>query len=188
MRPEFREAFREAIYFFKCLRGFFLSHHPDCQNYDSDVIRVGHLRLCKGCFIGYGLALLLFLLFILVQPVNDLFKQIDTLTLCLLGVILAGTQVLRVFYQLNSRWFKTLQKTAFGTGLFFLAVSLVLFDADLLTKIIIYALSFVVAGGVLSLARPYYILKTCKGCSWEQNWNECPGFGKMIDKDHHVDK
>jgi hypothetical protein len=188
MRADIVEAFREAKYYLICLRSFFLSHHPDCKDFDSDVIRFGTLRLCRGCTIGYGLALVLFLLFILIPSINDLFRQRDTLVLGLLGVILAGTQLLRVLVQINSRAFKTLQKAAFGTGLFLLASSLILYDAPLATKIIILLISLVIVGGILSLARPYYILKTCKECSWHQNWDDCPGFDQMACRDRVVQR
>ena len=41
-----------------------LSHHPLCDVYDSHVLKIGSIRLCKGCLYGYTPAYTIILMFI----------------------------------------------------------------------------------------------------------------------------
>ncbi len=182
MWAEFQEAFREGRFHIRNLRCFLFSHHPDCQNFGSDVLDFNGFKICKGCTIGYGLALIFTLSFIFIDPVNDLFRSMDPWLLFTAGGLLAATQLIRGLFGMNRSLFKYLQKTFFGTGLFFLICALVISDFSLIVKIVLMAAFLIIGGAVLAFFRPWYLIRTCRKCKWEQDWDRCPGFKIITDR------
>jgi len=55
-----------ALLTLKSFFPLFLSHHPECKHFKGHTIKVGKVRLCIGCFIGYPSAILgIFLIYVI---------------------------------------------------------------------------------------------------------------------------
>ena len=81
---------------------FFSSHHPKCDQFDSDTIGLGRFRICKGCTL-VSLSLLLTIM-ILIFPLFD-YKIITfpyRVILLIAGGLMASSQLIRARILINN--------------------------------------------------------------------------------------
>ena len=179
MRPELKEAFGEARYYLKSLSVFLLSHHPGCRHFEGDTIRIGKLRFCKGCTIGYSLALSLMVFYMVIFSVYGPFIPVGPFVLILLGALFGSTQLVRAIFRRMSPAMKTVQKAALGLGIALVVIGILEIPASAFTRMFLLLGLLLVIGITSAVLRPWYILRTCRECEYESEWERCDAFREL---------
>jgi len=160
---------------FPKLLPFALSHHPDCKQYRNDVIRLGRVRLCRGCTIAYGLVLVIITSYLVLSPLRDLFNGISPVLIIGIGVLLGFVQVVRAVFRKMGIIGKSLVKVSLGIGISMILIGILRlelgFTATYWTIIGLFLL-YGVVGGTL---RFLYMKKTCEECEFKADLKECKG-------------
>jgi hypothetical protein len=151
------------------------SHHPDCKPYRNDVIRIGKIRLCRGCTISFTIAGVMILLYLLSRDVRIMFDRMGPEILLPAGVILGMFQVLRAFVRRMGIPMKTLIKIALGVSISLIAIGVI--ELDLSRSMTGWALFglFILYGLFGAPLRFYYMKKTCEECEYKADLGECEG-------------
>lgn len=157
---------------------FFLSHHPECENFKGHTINCGKIRLCIGCFIGYPTAIItIFLLGIFDK--NNLFSSDFFL---ILSFVFLGTFFLSVLNLTKIKIIKIIQKFLIGLGAALLFNWLMERPSSRsvnlrTTSVIFYGILI-----LLNLYHAYGILGSCYRCKTPFNWGVCSGFCKIRER------
>ncbi|MFW9922690.1 MAG: hypothetical protein ACFFDW_05290 [Candidatus Thorarchaeota archaeon] len=158
-----------------------LSHHPACDVYDSHVFKIGKLRLCRGCFLSYPPLYALLIIYVAWPEAKDFFLT-NGLWFDNLWWFVISFGILAIFGRLLGRYsifIKDLSK--FGRGAwagFLIIVALTQFWPFKVAALVI------VLGGMtfLSFHRGKAMEKTCNECSWNSNFDSCPGWGNLANE------
>ncbi len=151
---------------------FFLSHHPDCTEFESHTIKFAGLKLCIGCFVGYPTAIITFL-------VVDYFSFIDIIPVrffFLLSIVFLSFFFLSPLGLIKNKILKICQKILIGIGAALLFIWIMeLPNLKRLNLYIAYnTLYFLLL--VLNLYHVYGNLSKCYKCGTPFDWGKCPGF------------
>ncbi|MBY8990320.1 MAG: hypothetical protein KGD58_06160 [Candidatus Lokiarchaeota archaeon] len=157
---------------------FFLSHHPECENFKGHTINCGKIRLCIGCFIGYPTAIItIFLLGIFDN--NNLFSSDFFL---ILSLVFLGTFFLSLLNLTKIKIIKIIQKFLIGLGAALLFNWLMerpsSRNANLRTTFVIFYGILI----ILNLYHAYGIMGSCYRCETPFNWGVCSGFCKIRER------
>ncbi|MGA1794177.1 MAG: hypothetical protein ACMUHM_09510 [Thermoplasmatota archaeon] len=178
-----RGLFKDILRGFPKLLPFALSHHPDCPPYKADVIRIGKVRLCRGCTIAYGLALAIIAIYLLIEPVRDMFGVFSPFLIMGAGIFLGLFQIIRAVFRKMGVVGKSLIKIVLGIGISLILISI--FELDLgfavtYWTIIGLFLLYGVLGGAL---RFHYMKRTCEECEFKADLKECKGMSVVRELD-----
>lgn len=91
---------------------FWFSHHPQCDNFASEIISIGRYRLCRGCTAVYSSALITSLLVIMLRPFNA--WPLEHVGLMVL--LISSPTWLGVLVRFKQRWIKDLIRVSLGIG------------------------------------------------------------------------
>jgi hypothetical protein len=156
-----------------------LAHHPNCEEFESHVFKIGKLRLCRGCFLSYPLAYALPLIFIFWQAAHDFFLAkalwFHNLLWFAIGFILLT--IITYFTRRFSKIINDLYKITRGALLGFLLIVAI---AEIRTPNWYLSLisGVMILGGLfyLSMKRGKDMEKTCNECEWGADFYSCPGW------------
>lgn len=169
---------KKFLLYGKSFLPFFLSHHPECENFKGHTVNCGEIRLCIGCFIGYPTAIItIFILGILDK--NNFFSSDIFL---LLSIVFLGTFFLSLLNLTKIKIIKIIQKFFIGLGAALLFNWLMARpysrSANLRTTFVIFYGILI----ILNLYHAYGILGSCYRCETPFNWGVCSGFCKIRER------
>ncbi len=159
-----------------------LSHHPNCETFDSHVFKIGKLRLCRGCFLSYPPLYALVAMYIFWVPSRDFFLReaipiVDNLWWFVIGfgILTFASRLLGQYHII----IKDISRLSRGiwTGL----LVLVIISQHWGFKI---GAALIIIGGMtyLSLQRGKDMERTCDECEWHSNFSSCPGWDGISEK------
>jgi hypothetical protein len=158
--------------FFQRYGSLLLSHHPDCDKFKHHTINIGSFHFCIGCFIGYPTALIFILLF----NSFKIYLLIKANVLLLFGVIFLSFFILSPLRLTKHKIVKILQKFFIGIGSAFLFWWIWTLTTDLFLNLFIFSIIFGAIIIFLNGYHAYSFLKVCRTCKYKTNWQNCPGF------------
>lgn len=163
---------RKSLLYGKSFIPFFLSHHPECENFKGHTIKCGKIKLCIGCFIGYPTAIIALLLLRIFDK-NELFNS-DFFFF--LSVIFLGTFFLSPLNLTKNKTIKIIQKFLIGLGAALLFNWIMERSYPKSVNVITAFITFYVIIIVLNIYHAYGILGSCYKCETPFNWGLCSGF------------
>ena len=163
---------RKALLYGKSFIPFFLSHHPECENFKGHTLKCGKIKLCIGCFVGYPAAIITLLL-IRILGKNEFFNS-DLFFV--LSMIFLGTFFLSPLNLTKNKTIKIIQKALIGLGAALLFNWIMERPYSKSIKIRMIFIIFYVLLTVLNVYHAYGILSPCYKCETPFNWGLCSGF------------
>lgn len=163
---------RKSLLYGKSFIPFFLSHHPECENFKGHTLKCGKIKLCIGCFIGYPTAIITLLL-IRILGQNEFFNS-DLFFI--LSMIFLGTFFLSPLNLTKNKTIKIIQKFLIGLGAALLFNWIMERPYSKSINIRTTFITFYVLLIVLNLYHAYGILGSCYKCETPFNWGVCSGF------------
>lgn len=144
------------------------AHHPTCHLFAGDVYHLGGVPICRGCAATLPAFVLTLLPAVLLVPETHA-----------VAVLLAATAL--AIPQLSTyviRWpgaARIAAKTIGGVGAGLVVAAYWLWDATLGPKAVV-GVGLVAAGSLGQGLRLRTIVRTCRACPWNMDWEHCPGF------------
>ena len=169
-----RNIFRICRDFIRITGPHLLSHHPHCRMYDRDVLRIGKIRLCSGCFIAYPTAIAV----IVYGSVTGLSYQYPWYYYMISGIIVGLSQFISLFGR--GERFRHLIKFFLGLGIGLTTIGVFRFPVHICLSILIFYL-LVVLAGFFANKRVLKIENICEKCKYKKDWYHCPGLKKVHD-------
>jgi hypothetical protein len=163
---------------FSAARPIITSHHPLCEQFKNHTFRLFGRDFCIGCFIGYPVGFLTFLLIYLFNLPSLLVPY----TFFIISVVFALIYVFISKFFTGSKKVKILSKFFIGIGSGFLLSSILTLDSPLWLRILIGFLIIQTIITILGLKRMRSIKKTCNLCEWKKDWKRCPGMKVIQEK------
>jgi hypothetical protein len=168
--------FQRIKYFFKGLKPLILSHHPKCEKFDEHSFIIKGKRFCYGCYIGWPVTFITIIISMIIQiqtyfSLGDLFNM---------GFILCCSYVLSLIKLTKIKIIKIISKVLIGIGLGFIISSIILTEFPLWFKILIILVFLQITTVGVNLKRIYEIEKICKQCSYNEDWDNCPGMKESM--------
>ncbi len=163
---------------FSAIRPIITSHHPTCEQFKNHTFRLFGRDFCIGCFVGYPVGFLTFLLIYLF----DLPSLIPPYIFFIITVIFAFIYLFISKFFTGSKKVKILSKIFIGMGSGFLLSSILTLDFPLWSRILISFLIIQTIISILGLKRMRSIKKTCNLCDWKKDWKRCPGMKVIHEK------
>ncbi|MCF2140274.1 MAG: hypothetical protein K9W44_09500 [Candidatus Lokiarchaeota archaeon] len=160
---------------------FLLAHHPKCEQFEDDTIKINNTNLCIGCFT----AIPTFFIILIIGLITSYFQNLTTKSLVLIGIILSSGYILGKFNFHKIKWLNIISKGMVGAGGAFLVSILWKLPFSPIGRIIMVfvILQFAFLGhGIL---RAISIYHTCQKCEFKLNWRECPGMKEIT---YNLDK
>jgi hypothetical protein len=174
----FAEAQRVLVMVFPLL----LSHHPICKEYMPDMLKIGRVHLCKGCFLGYSFSLLVLAIYFILIPVTSWDIEAGPELLIPVGIVLGSLQFARAFIRRAPSWWKTVQKLLLGAGIASIIIGIIELPIDLLYRSLILFSCFLIYGLLGAALRLHYLKMTCNECRFEGDWERCEGLSGLYEK------
>ncbi|MFW9951733.1 MAG: hypothetical protein ACFFKA_16580, partial [Candidatus Thorarchaeota archaeon] len=153
----------------------FLSHHPDCQKFKGHTLKIGKIKLCIGCFIGYPSALL----GIFIIRVTNLHNFVPYECFLWIALPLLLTFILSFTNLTKIKVIKIIQKMLIGLGASFLFWWIWYSPLSNQAKLIQFILTFGIILSILNIYHVYGFLSACYKCETPFSWNKCLGFQKI---------
>jgi len=163
---------RKSLLYGKSFIPFFLSHHPECENFKGHTLKCGKIKLCIGCFIGYPTAIITLLLLRIFDK-NEFFNS-DLFFV--LSMIFLGTFFLSPLNLTKNKAVKIIQKFLIGLGAALLFNWIMGRSYSKSVNIGTAFITFYVIIIVLNIYHAYGILGSCYKCETPFNWGMCSGF------------
>ncbi len=151
---------------------YLLSHHPHCRTFQDDVLHLGQIRLCAGCFIAYPTALIV----ISYSLLTDLAFLYPWYYYILPGFFLGSFQLLSLFGK--GERFRHLIKFTLGLGIGLTTIGVFRTGLHICLSLYIFYMLVMFSGMLVNL-RARKIEKICEKCRYKKDWYHCPGFGKL---------
>ncbi|MEM3341470.1 MAG: hypothetical protein QW728_02130 [Thermoplasmata archaeon] len=148
---------------------YLLSHHPLCSEFDTDVLIIGRIKLCTGCFISYPIAAGLILLKKLAG-----FPDVEWYVFFTAGAMLGILNLLSTAGYTNTRTTKVFIKVALGIGLGWTFLGIIYAPLTTLLKAAVFIFATLAIFG-LSLMRYFSIRRVCRRCRWKGDYKVCEG-------------
>lgn len=163
--------------YFKVFKPILLSHHPNCDRFKNHIIKIGNLKFCIGCFIGYPSAIIsIFIIFFLKSII-----QIESIFFLWIGIIFLSFFVLSPFNLTKIKFIKIIQKALIGIGAAFLFWWIWTLPNSFFDNFMLYLIIFGIILTILNLYHAYGFFRVCKKCNYSLNWKNCPGFKNYFD-------
>jgi len=150
----------------------FLSHHPQCEQFKGHTLKLGNLRLCIGCFVGYSSAIItLFLI-----NIFKLEEHIPLSYFLFFSIIFLATFILSPLTLTKIKAIKIIQKILIGMGGTFLFIWIINLPNSPKENFLIFFITFSILLSVLNSYHVYGFLHTCYQCETPFDWGNCAGF------------
>lgn len=163
---------KSTILILKSFLPLLLSHHPECKRFKGHTIKIGKVRLCIGCFIGYPSALLGIFL---IDNLN--FRTIISLQAFLtIGIVCLSFFFLSFTRLTKIKIIKIIQKFFIGIGSSFLYWYIGYQPISLSERYFIFNIVFGIIITVLNLYHAYGFYTNCHKCDIPFGWHICEGF------------
>ncbi|MFW5928664.1 MAG: hypothetical protein ACOCSL_05605 [Thermoplasmatota archaeon] len=169
MAEKLKNEFREFLHVLRENRKYFLSHHPDCSEFEDDVYHFMGKKFCVGCFTAYPTAGIIIMLWILGLI------RISTTYAFLIGLSLGSIQFLSLTSISDMKFGKIIIKVFLGLGIGFFIIAIFSLPVTLVLRLLLFFISLNVAG-FFSFLRMRKIKARCEECEFEKDWSICPGF------------
>ncbi|MBD3255740.1 MAG: hypothetical protein GF383_11655 [Candidatus Lokiarchaeota archaeon] len=170
-----KQKIKEILTYAWCFLPLLLSHHPDCNNFRGHTLKCGKFKLCIGCFVGYPVAIITYL----IMRTFNLAKYFPHDSLFIISIIFLSTFVLSPLNLTKIKIIKVAQKAFIGVGAAFLLVWIRNLPNPRMTNLLIMFIVFSLIIFVLNLYHVYGFLKTCYKCETPFDWGNCPGFDEI---------
>lgn len=153
------------------------AHHPSCKRYDSDVFKIGRIRLCIGCTMMYP-TFFIASIAILALSIEG-YVRWDLLLM--LTPLFYSTLLLKYLGLTSLKPVKVVVATFLGAGLacFFWGGILMPYGVFIVLPLFIL-INLAVAYSAKYRARSLF--KNCGRCAYRMNWVRCPGLRDIIRK------
>jgi len=161
--------------YLRSLGPLLLSHHPICDEFNSHFIKVGKIKLCVGCFIGYPTVII----GIILLGAFKLPALLGSELVLMIAFILMSTFILTPLNLTRLLSVKILQKILIGLGSCFLFYYIWMLPNPFLINFVLFLISFGALSALLNLYHFLGIHSTCKKCSFAGEWENCPGFKEI---------
>ena len=178
------ESCSQAVQIFRIIWPYLLSHHPSCEAFRPDTLKLGRVPVCRGCIITYPVAVSVVLLVVAVRRTEPSLLP-DLRFLIALGTVFAAPQLVRGLIVNKSglgtgtRVLRTLVKVSLGLGIGSVAAGTHLLLTDPLLKILTFLLLYALYAGAGGLFRLWYIQRRCGLCPYGGDWQVCVGFERL---------
>lgn len=153
-----------------------LSHHPECETFDSHVFKIGKVRICKGCTLSYPPAYGIPILFIAWGLARDFILASDFYIQNIWWFVI-GTGIIAIgnhFMKPLSLFINDLAKVTRGIFAGFLILAILIVTPWYFKFI---PLAVIAAGLVwMSVKRQKDMSTTCTECEWQNDYENCPGW------------
>ena len=147
------------------------AHHPPCATFQTHTLRLGRIRLCIGCFIGYPsavVALLVSFNFLSQFPWSPWW-------LVIFGIVFVLSQLWSFFSFSQRKLIKIIQKMLIGTGSgMILAGVFNILDQPLWMKILSLWSTILLIIGPIGLFHYFTMKSVCNQCQQKQDLGYCP--------------
>ncbi len=134
-----RERIRFLIKRILVFSPFWFSHHPPCDNFSSEVIKIGNFRVCRGCTIVYVTTIFIIVIILLFRPFSG-WKLLEITALVLMITIPTWVAV---FHRFTRRLVKDVVRATLGISLG-IAISELVIQGNFLIKMAIFIAIMVV--------------------------------------------
>jgi hypothetical protein len=164
--------FSRSWAYVRSLKPLLLSHHPNCQNFENHIFKIGKYRFCIGCFIGYPVAIItvVVLYFLLNLP------EIDPNILFWIGVGFMTSFILSPLKLTRYKPIKIGQKILFNIGGAFLFWWTWSFTRSLIINLLLFIGLFSIFFALVNVYHSYGLYTICRECEYHLQWELCPGF------------
>ena len=152
-----------------------ISHHPECEEFKNHTLKIGPLRFCIGCFIGYPTAIISIIILNLLE-IQFLFDSITHLSI---GLFSFSFFILSPLNLTKQKRIKIMQKFCIGIGSSFLFWWVWTLSSNMIVNLIIFIIVFGTIIVILNGYHAYSFLKICRACKYKSDWRICPGFRKV---------
>jgi len=164
--------FKSALLTLKSFLPLIISHHPECEHFKGHTIKLGRVRLCIGCYIGYPSAILGILLIDILNLRSffslQAFQNIGILFLLFFFLSFTGITNIKII--------KIVQKFLTGIGSSFLFWSIWYQPISYNERYFTFATVFGLIIAVLNLYHVYGFYRNCHRCDTPFGWHVCTGF------------
>lgn len=167
---------QKITYFFKGIRPLILSHHPNCEHFYDHTFEFRGKRFCYGCYIGWPVAIITLVILLIIQIQQYIYLG----TLFQIGFFLCCAYLLSIFKLTKFKIIKIASKIIIGIGLGTMFASIILTEYPLWFKLLIIVILMNITTFVVNLKRGYEIDKICKACSYQDDWENCPGMKESM--------
>jgi hypothetical protein len=96
-------------------------------------------------------------------------------TLMIVGALLGSSQLIRALFIDMPPLIKTVQKLMLGAGIALFTMGIMEMEISVILRILLFSGIAFVFGIVGAFLRIGYIRKTCRKCSYEEQWEVCDG-------------
>lgn len=170
-----RTLYSDLINFSKAVWPHLLSHHPHCRAYDRDVLHIGGLRFCAGCFIAYPTAVAV----IAYSLATGIFLMYVWYVFMVPGILLGMFQFLSLYGKAER--FRHAIKFAMGVGIGLTTIGVFRLPVHICLSVYIFYM-LVMLAGILASKRVIKMENICKRCPHSEDWENCPGLRKVHDE------
>ncbi len=157
---------------------FYFSHHPLCNNYRQEVLKIGSWYICRGCFCVYSSTLVSLLITIFINPFNTFsFGEVFLLVL-----IVSSPTWIGLFFNFRNRTIKDLLRISLGLG-WGIALGELWLQPSWSDKLAIFLLMITfwfIFRKIRNFQSGKKPLILCRNCI-ELNNNACPGYKKQFE-------
>lgn len=186
-----KEKYLIAVKTLIAITPFFLSHHPECDDFDDHVFKIGKIRLCQGCTAMYsGLIILILLVWnhILILPQDFLISFI-------IGSLLFFPTIVQLKFGFKNRSYRIISRWLIGFSIGIYLWSAWIFPVSF--KIPLYYFPFIRIWGIFTFFFVFFgiqnlhMIKTrnlwLKQYSNDQQSPRCTGFRSLWIKLNKID-
>ncbi|WP_457916864.1 hypothetical protein [Candidatus Lokiarchaeum ossiferum] len=165
----------------RALRPILLSHHPLCETFSNDMhtFKIGHRKLCIGCFITYPTALV----FYLIGSLSGLFNIFTTPQLWYFGFGLCGIYLFSILGLTKTKKIKMITKFLIGCGIAFCVAAIWSLSHPIRLRLIVIGIYFLIGHAFINTMRLLDIYRTCHKCEYDCDWQRCPGMSSILSPD-----
>ncbi|MHA1973173.1 MAG: hypothetical protein ACTSW1_09280 [Candidatus Hodarchaeales archaeon] len=189
------ERFQVSLHILQAFFPFFLSHHPDCEDYRSHVLTIGSIKLCQGCSAMYS-GLILLILTVWTRVV--ILPERDFIFVFLTGFLFFFPTLLHLYWSFSPRIIRLTVRFLGGISIGLLFWSAWIFS-EFINVPVVYAspvkfISTLVFFSIYFGMQNIHVVKArthcTKACSSSQESPYCTGFQSFwerISKINNID-
>ncbi len=150
-----------------------LSHHPRCPPYKNSTIRFVGLEICRGCVIGYSVAIVTATTMLL--SAHSLSAEMAYVTAIAFGVVVLALACYSTLWyrDIRNTFLDIVHKVCRGLAFGFVVIGTAL--ANELFEIVVFGIPLVSAAIVYNILRYKKASKQCQSCRYLLRGTNCPG-------------
>ncbi|MFX0124396.1 MAG: hypothetical protein ACFFAE_12210 [Candidatus Hodarchaeota archaeon] len=164
--------------FFQLMLPFYFSHHPLCNNYRQEVLKIGAWYICRGCFCVYVSTLFSLLMTVFVDP----FNTYSLSEVFFIVLIVSSPTWIAFLFNFQNRIIKDLIRISLGLG-WGIALGELWLQPSWSDKFVIFLLMFIF-WFIFRKSRNFQTRRKtiimCQNCV-DLNNKACLGYSKQIE-------